>query len=74
MRYIGEISSQNISKDNIKWLVIEPDINKGTVGYHIFLHKNIDEPSVWDNWYPSLDTAFKLGEVYGLKKEDWIVE
>jgi len=69
-KYIGKIPALFIiADDNIEWLVIEPHVNNNEIiGYYMYLHKNISEPALWDNWYPSLEIAFEAGEAYGLKK------
>ena len=74
MKYIGKIPAEKIDDDNIKWLVIEPQIhNNSVVGYYMFLHESINEPCKWDNWYQTLEIAFEAGEAYGVKKENWEV-
>ena len=75
VRYTGKIPADFVGTDNIKWLIIEPQVhNNSIVGYFMYLHENINEPAKWDNWYPALDVAFEAGEAYGLKKEDWDIQ
>jgi hypothetical protein len=74
LKYIGKIPADYITEDNIKWLVIKPQVHHNNiVGFYMFLHEDIDKPCKWDNWYNTLEGAFKAGEDYGVAKENWEV-
>jgi len=72
VKYIRKIAQEYVSEENIRWLVIQPHIhNNAVIGYYMYLHKDLNEHAMWDNWYQSLEIAFEAGEAYGLKKPDW---
>jgi hypothetical protein len=70
--YVGKIPDHELDDDNIKWLVIVPDVhNSAIVGYFINFHESLDQTAKFDNWYQTLEDALAHGDDYGIKKEDW---
>lgn len=74
MKYIAKVPKAFVDKDNIQWLVIEPQLHNGQeVGCYLFLHKDINQPCESDLWFQSIDFAFQSAEEdFGVKKEDWV--
>ena len=69
MKYFCKIKEENI--DNIKYLVLEKDIY-GTKGYFIFMHDSLNNPSMFDSWYQTIDEAYDSAlDEFGIKKKDW---
>jgi hypothetical protein len=73
-RYIGKITEAH-RDDKIKWLVITPHVHlNAVVGYYMLFHEDLNQSSIWDTWYQTLEQALDHGEDYGINKEDWQVE
>ena len=72
IKYIAKIPTE-FQSDAVQWLTIEPHLNNGNiVGYFLFGHKALTEPSEWDIWFQNLGGAFEAGLDYGIERKDWI--
>ena len=72
LKYIAKIPN-DFQSEGVEWLVIEPHMNKDIiVGYYLFGHQDLNEPSEWDIWLETLEDAFEAGKGYGVEKSDWI--
>jgi hypothetical protein len=69
-RLVARISDE-YQRDGIAWLVVEHD-EADTKGFFLFLHKSLDEPSEFDEWYETDELAFASAlESWGVKRSDW---
>ena len=71
MRLIAQVPKEQ-RENQIEWLSLEDD-PLDTLGFYIFGHRSLDEPSEFDNWYQTKELALSEAErQFGVTIDCWI--
>ena len=58
-------------RENIAWVVLEHD-REDTGGYFLYLHTNLDDEAIFDEWYETRELAENAAEDgWGIQKGKW---
>jgi len=70
MRRISSVSSK-CQEQGIRWIVLEED-RYGSGGIFLYLHRDLNEPSIYDFWFETLEQAEKqTRDKWGISETDW---
>jgi hypothetical protein len=59
-------------ENGIEWIVIQEGLQE-TEGVYLFLHSELELPSIYDEWYEDLERAQSAAlRKWGIGKSEWI--
>lgn len=70
VRQIAEVPT-SLQASGIRWLILETD-PEDTKGAFLYLHKSLEEPCEFDQWYESVGEAKRQASaVWGVAESEW---